>query len=239
MLSHMCVYIRMACALYIVLYGNNIIWASSSVMPGWIVVIKCLWLKVSQSRIQLHFLSTGMNLILTALPLSGEPGGTSDITETVDLATMVSGVVGAVVLTLVSLTAVVIIVVVLGRKVLNQNAEVTQRRAESPERSGTVELGWAAGEKGGKEKANEFVHVKSSATGREALYQLRAGCEDPRLCHCLFSVERRNLPGAGPSEQGGGAPLPECQLREGGTLKEGVIVIPCSMLTLHEMLCEL
>ena len=152
---------------------------------------------------------------------------------------MVSGVVGAVVLTLVSLTAVVIIVVVLGRKVQKRNAEGAQRRAESPERSGTIELGRAAGEKGTKEKAYEFAHVESSATGREALYQLRAGCEDPRLCQCLFSVERRNLPGAGLPEQGGGAPLPECQLREGGMSMEGVIVIPYSMLSLHEMLCEL
>ena len=84
---------------------------------------------------------------------------------------MISGVVGAVVLTLVSLTAVVFIVVVMGRKVQKWKAELAQRSVESPERSGTIELGQAAGQKGTKEKAYEYACVKSSATGRQALYQ--------------------------------------------------------------------
>ena len=38
-----------------------------------------------------------------------------------------------------------------------------------------------------------------------------AGCGDPRLCECVHSVERRDLPGVGPQGQRGGAPIPEGQ----------------------------
>lgn len=77
---------------------------------------------------------------------------------------MVSGVVGAFVLTLISLVAVVVIVVVLWRRVQRRSlTELTQRRVESLERSDTTEVGQAAGVKGANEEAVAF--------GREALYQ--------------------------------------------------------------------
>ena len=45
-----------------------------------------------------------------------------------------------------------------------------------------------------------------------------AGCGDPRLCECVHSVERRDLPGV-PQGQRGGALIPEGQ-QEGRTLPD-------------------
>ena len=121
---------------------------------------------------------------------------------------------------LVLFTVVVIFGVVLGRKELKRKRGSPRRMGTSQKKSqtsGPSQEGEATDEEG--EDTNnhvyDFVYVASCNERGEPLYQ-ELGDSSKGYTNGFFSQSgRRELPGAAPQGQGGGAPLPEDPHQQG------------------------